>query len=125
MAISYFPVKQVRIRDRSSALICWLTACWAMCRSPAARVETAPLRHRGEGAQLAELGTRAGQNARDLTSRSRLAATSCACYRTTSTPGLTGDAGPRLGRGAGLVQPSRRRRSAPAGWGDRVAAVPS
>src|SRR5215471_7104006 len=39
MAISYFPVQQVRIRDRSSALICWLTACWAMCRSSAARVK--------------------------------------------------------------------------------------
>src|SRR5215813_7985976 len=46
--------------------------------------ETAPLRHRGEGAQLAELETRAGQHARDPTSRSRLAATSCACYRTTA-----------------------------------------
>ena len=38
-------VRRIKVtpRERSSALICWLTACWATCRSSAARVK---LRHR-------------------------------------------------------------------------------
>src|SRR5215470_14273999 len=85
--------RSVTPRDRSSALICWLTACWAMCRSSAARVK---LRRCATAAKVRNWRNSKPWPGITLATLPRCgpAATSYACYLTTScacSPGCSGN----------------------------------